>query len=206
MVIVMLTRPIISWSMIRFHQLNISCHIFFQNCMKIESLTGREGLKREGMLITFVLVSKAPIQAQMVGLRFERWGNCTLIFILTKSSLLEVQKLPNGEVWYKGSNFAQNSKWSESLQNIHVHSSCPHKPNTTLMGSNICRMSDISFSIHFSKHAKFCWLYNSYDCTVMMWQGLDLHMAGDVLVMIWHADRASSVPDTWVNGMLIGQA
>jgi hypothetical protein len=27
-------------------------------------------------------------------------------------------------------------------------------------------------------------------------------MAGDVLVMIWHADRASSVADTWVNGML----
>jgi hypothetical protein len=40
--------------------------------MKTESLTGRQGLQSEGMLITFLLVSKAPIQARLDGLRLER--------------------------------------------------------------------------------------------------------------------------------------
>jgi hypothetical protein len=57
-------------------------------------------------------------------------------------------------IWTRGQNFAQKSKFSKLPQIERVCRPRRHKPNTTYLGSNRHRMSDISRSVRIVKQAK----------------------------------------------------
>jgi hypothetical protein len=57
-------------------------------------------------------------------------------------------------IWTRGQNLAQKSKFLELPQNERVCSPHRHEPNTTRLGSNGHRMSEISRSVRIVKQAK----------------------------------------------------
>jgi hypothetical protein len=58
------------------------------------------------------------------------------------------------KIWTRGQNLAQKSKFAELPQNKWVRSPRRHEPNTIHLGSNGCRMREISCSVQIFKQAK----------------------------------------------------
>jgi hypothetical protein len=101
--------------------------------------------------------------------------------------------------WSRGSNFAQNSKCSESLQIEQARRPRRQEPNATWMGSNGHWMSEILRSIQIVKHAKNK-LLTVQSVQLLTWQGCMLMWQGRTLT--WKSWVGRQLEVGWSNHFL----